>query len=227
MNIHPIEFSIVVVGQDCNPTILNPDFLKYRKIVPDDWGWKLAGPAITTPPFATVPYDSGVTVTVEPSQFLVTDRSCGDHVEKSKIPEIAKAYVAELPNVRYTALGINFRSLVEMEVPDAYLKERFVKPGPWNQGERALETVSLTLGYAHEDGRLSLSMERATVVTQEEEASTQIHGVLAAANYHREWTDYPGDTKVVESIAYAQKDASHFQSTLHELLADVDVGSTT
>jgi hypothetical protein len=36
MNIIPLEFSVVVVGEDCNPTILNPDFLRCRGIVPED-----------------------------------------------------------------------------------------------------------------------------------------------------------------------------------------------
>lgn len=66
-----LEFSVVVVANDHNPTILNPDFLERQQIVPQTWGWKVADPAITTPPFAMVVYDSGVTVSVEPNKLQI------------------------------------------------------------------------------------------------------------------------------------------------------------
>ncbi len=99
MSIVPLEFSVVVVGQDCNPTILNPDFLKHRGIVPEEWGWQLAGAPITTPPFATVSYDSGLTIKVEMTRFQVTDQLFADGVEKSKAIAVASKYIKVLPHV--------------------------------------------------------------------------------------------------------------------------------
>jgi hypothetical protein len=32
-----LQFSIVVLATDHNPTILNPGFLRLQKIVPEDW----------------------------------------------------------------------------------------------------------------------------------------------------------------------------------------------
>ena len=75
MNISHFEFSVVVVANDHNPSILNPDFLERQGIVQEGWGWTVMGSAITTPPFATVSYDSGVTVSVESNRLQVTDTS--------------------------------------------------------------------------------------------------------------------------------------------------------
>jgi hypothetical protein len=217
MQTHPIEFSIAVVGQDCNPTILNPDFLARHGIVPEDWGWKLAGSPITTPPFATVSYDSGITVSVENARFLVIDRAAGD-VAHSKALSIATRYIEVLPHVRYTAVGINFRTLIEIPDADAYLIERFLKTGPWNQTEQPLRAVSLTFSYALDGGRLNLSLEGATVLIPEGDQQVEKRGILVSGNFHRDCTIYPSDKEVVSHIGRAASDWERFRAALVKLL---------
>jgi hypothetical protein len=220
MNIIPLEFSIVVVGQDCNPTILNPDFLKYREIVPEGWGWSLAGAAITTPAFAVVPYDSGVTVKVETGRFQVTDQRTSENVDQSKAIAIARSYVKVLPHVRYTGVGINFRRLVEMNEPDAFLKRQFLKPGPWDQVQFPLLGVNIKFVYPHENGQLNLSLEGSVVLRQQGQEATQTPGVLSHANYHRDCNDYPSDLIVLQHIEQAENDEKHFGVLLNELLRE-------
>jgi hypothetical protein len=43
-----IQFSVVISGETHNPTILNPDFLAVRNIVPSEWGWDTSQ-VVTTP----------------------------------------------------------------------------------------------------------------------------------------------------------------------------------
>src|SRR5713101_6330983 len=78
MKTHLILFSVVIVGGDHNPTILNPDFLTIREIVPKEWGWEVADPAITTPPFAIVRYTNGTSITVERNKLQVADSSASN-----------------------------------------------------------------------------------------------------------------------------------------------------
>src|SRR2546428_392286 len=111
METHLIQFSVVVVGEAHNPTILNPDFLAIREIVPKEWGWEVLSPAITTPPFAIVRYTNRVSITVEHGKLQVADLGVGDDPTGSKAAEIARRYVNTLPHVRYTAVGINFHSI--------------------------------------------------------------------------------------------------------------------
>jgi hypothetical protein len=219
MSVIPLEFSIVVVGQDCNPTILNPDFLKYRKIVLEQWGWEVVNPPITTPAFATVSYNSGVTVKVEPTRFQVVDNKNAEDISQSKAVEIAQGYIRVLPHVRYTGVGINFRSLVEMEQPDVFLKERFLKPGPWDTEYNLLIGTSIKLVYSHDDGRLNLSLDGGVFVRKQGDRANEVKGVFAHANYHRNCQGYPTDQKVLAHITRANSDGQHFDRLVTELLA--------
>jgi hypothetical protein len=122
MGVTLAQFSVVVAGSSHNPTLLNPDFLQARGIVPEEWGWELSPNPITTPPFSQVRYNNGVAISLEHSKLQVVDLSVGDDPTQSKAPKIAETFVATLPHVRYTGVGHNFMSLVEREDPAAELK---------------------------------------------------------------------------------------------------------
>jgi hypothetical protein len=222
MIIRHLEFSVVVVANDHNPTILNPDFLDRQEIVPAAWGWKVAGPPITTPPFATVSYDSGVTVSVEPNKLQVTDKSARGGPQSSKVVNIARKYVEVLQHVRYLAVGINFRSLAEHTEADVFLKDRFLKSGPWDSAVHKLQGIGLKLVYLLEGGRLILSLDSGIVIESSEGQSQQIHGVLAYANFHRDCHGYPTATQVIGHLGNAEKDWTTYQNILSDLLGKDD-----
>ena len=92
MDIELIQFSIVLVANDHNPSLINPDFLERTGIIDKEWGWKPKGDLITTPPFATVPYDSGVTITVETNKLQVVDQS-GAIPTRSRASSIIIKYI--------------------------------------------------------------------------------------------------------------------------------------
>ncbi len=218
MNIIPIEFSIVVVGEDCNPTILNPDFLKYRGIVPAAWGWELGGPPITTPALSIVQYATGIMIKVEPKRFQITDVAGAGDVAQSKALEIARRYIEVLPHVRYTAVGNNIRAFVEMQSPQEFLKGSFIRSGSWDTEEHPLHEVSLSFRYAHDDSRLTLSLESGAFLRQEDGLQHQAEGLLLSGHYHRECGDYPMDAQVLSHIAKAAADMAHFQALVSKIL---------
>lgn len=218
MKIRHLEFSVVLVANDHNPTILNPDFLALRDIVPAGWGWKLVGPTITTPPFATVAYDSGVTIIIEPNNLQVSDNSGKAEPTSSKAIEIARTYVEVLPHVRYSAVGINFRSVAEQAEADAFLKNRFLKSGPWDSESYKLQGFGLRLAYPLDRGRLVLSLDSAIVAERSEEQTQQTHGVMVYANFHRDCQGYPTDRQLIEHLAKADSDWTVYKNTLSNLL---------
>ncbi len=217
MEIRPLEFSIVVVASDCNPTILNPDFLAKNRIVPDDWGWKVSGPPITTPPFAMVSYDSGVSVSVEPNKFQVVDKLTDRTPDASRIPEVAHRYVEVLPHVRYTAVGHNFKGFAKQVDAEAFLKQRFLKSGVWDSDKHPLEGVSLKFAYPLQGGRLNLSLDGAIIEDRSGDEPRELHGVLVQANYHRNCKDYPSHGQVIEHLRHTRDDWAHFQYTVLEI----------
>jgi hypothetical protein len=89
MKIQLVQFSTVIVGKSHNPTLLNPDFLSIRRIVPDSWGWEVSPNLLfTTPAASQVVYASRVSITVDPSKLQVID--LGEDPATSKIVDIAK-----------------------------------------------------------------------------------------------------------------------------------------
>ena len=180
-----LQFSIVIIASDHNPTILNPDFLHVQRIVPEDWGWELASPPIVTPPFATVQYASGVSISVESNKLQISDTKITEPT-KSKIVEIAKQYVHVVPHVRYTAVGINYRFAIEVENADTYLKSQFLKEGPWDSEDNPINTVGLKFVYPVASGRLVLSIDGGIVSDTAHVEAQQESVIIANANFHRD-----------------------------------------
>ncbi len=211
------QCSVVVLANDHNPTILNPDFLEVRGIIPKDWGWKMNELPISTPPFAIVSYDSGVTVTVEPNKFQVVDQLGLSNPENSKITDIAKKYVEVLPHVRYGAVGLNFQSFLEMDNANEFLKTHFIKAGPWDDKTNQLTTVNLTLDYPLNEGILRLSLEGGELVSRAEEKETHTLGIIANANFHRKCEGYPSEDQALQHLNNLHDDGQRYQKLLSDI----------
>lgn len=222
MKTHLILFSVVVVGGDHNPTILNPDFLAIREIVPKEWEWEVADPAITTPPFAIVRYTNGTSITVERNKLQVADSSVGNDPMDSKVPEIARRYVNTLPHVRYTAVGINFHSIVEVPDPETFLKGRFLKLGPWDGPAHPLAAVGLRLVYPISGGRIVFSLDAGEAEHTDEDRREKRPVIIADANFHRECATYPADKEVAAHVTQAGADWALCRSLLHDALETED-----
>lgn len=216
MTVRHLEFSVVVAANDHNPTILNPDFLDRQDIVPMAWGWKVTGNPITTPPFAVVSYDSDVTMSVETSRLQVKDTR--DTPESSKALDMARKYVEILPHVRYSAVGINFRSLAEHAGPNAFLKKRFLKSGPWDSDAHALQGIGLKFIYLLNDARVNLTMDSWVGTEISEEQSEENSGILIYANFHSDCHGYPAADQAIAHLGNAEKNWTAYQSLLSDLL---------
>jgi hypothetical protein len=210
-----IQFSSVVVGQSHNPSILNPDFLAAEGIVPKSWDWKVAE-TLTTPPLSMVRYENGVIITVEVAKLQVTDPNVEDGPTKSKVGEIASAYVKTLRHVRYTAVGNNFQSLVPMESPESFLKELFLKEGPWNNSERPLEAAGVRLVYPLNPGKLTLSIDSGEAKLPNDAEKQSV--VLANANFSRDCADHPAFEEVCVFLQKAMKDWAMYEALVGDVL---------
>ena len=218
-----VQFSVVVVGDAHNPTILNPDFLASKRIVPQSWGWEVAE-TITTPPLAMVRYENGVSVTVEQNKIQITDPNVEDGPERSKITEVAAAYVEILSHVRYTAVGNNFQSLIPRPNPGSYLKERFFKEGAWTKSPADLDAVGVWLGCPLVPvGRLLLTIDAAEAKLPDNADHQEV--VVCNANFSRECAEHPASDKVVEHLKLAVGDWSTYKQVL-ESLFELDVEAT-
>ena len=114
--------SVVVTAEFHNPSILNPDFLVSRGIVPEDW---TVAETLTTPPVSVVRYTNGMAWTVDQSRLTVTENcgpAFGDHYDSH---DLVNAYLNKLPHVPYRVLGLNCRVPTLQSDPRRWLVERF------------------------------------------------------------------------------------------------------
>lgn len=209
-----VEFSLVVLANNHNPTILNPDFLKINQIVKDEWGWKVIGQPITTPAIATVTYGSKVVVTVDPMKLQVTDTS-GSNIEQNHLCDIVSEYVDVLSHVEYSALGVNFTMITMVDDTTDYLNRRFLKDGAWDQGNNKLQSVGVKFSYGLEDGGVTFSIDKG----HREDAEKPF--IVSRANFHRDLgiCNMPVSEQIKNILVNIENDWERFQQ-LHSAIIE-------
>jgi hypothetical protein len=218
---HLIQFSVVISGETHNPTILNPDFLAIRNIVPNEWGWE-AIHVVTTPALSVVGYANGLSLTVEPNKLQIIDAGVDDNPVNSRAAEIARRYVSTLPHVRYTAVGTNFLSAVELTDPETYVKNRFLKDGSWDSPSHPLSAVGLRLAYPLPNGRLFLSLDVGQAERRDKGPGNLQSVVLVNANFHRECSEYPADKQIHAYLTEVAGDWTAYKKLLRDTLETKD-----
>lgn len=218
MKLRLVHFSAVIVGNVHNPSILSPAFLELENIVPSDGTWEVAE-NLTTPAFAIVRYMNGISITVEPNRIHVMDLGAGEDPIKSTATSIAAAYASALPHVHYSAVGMNYQSIVEHDSSGAYLKQRFLKPGPWDNSRGPLGSVGLRLVYDldAEEGRVTLSLDAGEIQLADTEEKQP--ALLARANFHRGCTEHPADRQIAAYLSRLPDDWSTYRKLLTDALA--------
>ncbi len=200
------ELAIVVAAKNHNPTILNPDFLKYNEIVPADW--KLAEPPICTPPLAQVKYDNGISIMSQLDKVIFTDILVGKHPEEAQVPATAAKYVKTLPHVDYSAVGVNPKGHVVVdaeEIARSYVRDTLISEGPWKTFVGQTPTVSVRFIYLIENGSLNLTIEDSFYTPPKEERCSVM---IFACNIHREIVGETSKEKVgyLRAVIDAWKD---------------------
>lgn len=123
-----VEFAVVLAANSNNPTIINPDFLKFNKIV--DETFELKVPPICTEPFAQLSYKNGFAVTSQLDKIIFSTRVSEQSVKFEEIADMVKKYVKLIPHVEYTGLGINPTAVLEMDEDESsedYILNNFFK----------------------------------------------------------------------------------------------------
>lgn len=194
--------SIVVRASAHNPSILHPSFLEAKGIVP--LAWVTSEPPICTPPFSVVKFKSGVVFLVDSETLQVSQDPGHNNPSEFDVPRCVQKYIESLPDVPYTALGINFDALVDCDEPEQFLIKNFLCPGKWNDGNQLLEALSIKLVYMKDKWRLTISLEPWPIIKTRE----SIKGIAVSGNYH---LDLSSDDHLLETINaidafYSQRD---------------------
>lgn len=183
-----LNFSIVGLVKNHNPSILNPDFLEMHKIVPKEW--ERGNPPISIPTFAQVEYKNGVTIFAEPNKIQITDILSEDP-KASKIQEIIGKYLRFMPTVSCTSVGMNFLSVIDMENDEKsveYLKELFLKKDPWENPKYLANDVGFQFIYTINDVKLLVDIKHGSVITNINNVPSTNKGIILSANFEKSIT---------------------------------------
>ena len=205
-------FSLVIVAKNHNPSLLNPDFLRIRDIVPHDY--ELIEPSITTPPVAIVKYKQGISIMVAMEKLQVVEIIKERFPQSLSAPQIASRYVQTLPHVRYTGVGINWGGALRTEDPDVWMSNRFLSQGPWRENSHKLIGSELRFKYALADAQCNLSLASDTI----SERDTAVPVVTVNVNFHHEITAYPADEAVAQVIERWADRLDHFRTLIRDVL---------
>ena len=178
------ELSVVLVAEQNNPSILNPDFLARNGIVAQDLGVH-EGATICTPMFSRVAFVNDVTVTAEPSRivFSQTGRPLAQE-DASQIPDIASRFLEILPHVPYRAIGINPRGIVPLAGDDtSTVANALEHGGRWTTYEDILPEITLTALYRYDSRTIQMSVSAHESTQDDGSKSKQLQ---FQANFHHD-----------------------------------------
>ncbi len=116
------SISVVVTANSYNPSILNPDFLSLKGIVPDDWE---VIETLTTPTVSFVRYKNGISWLIDKSRLKVSEEVGQEFKDHYHIHQAVKAYLNTFPNTPYQSLGLNFQVSIYVSHPQIHLIKRF------------------------------------------------------------------------------------------------------
>lgn len=216
----PGEITIVLVAQNHNPTILNPDFLKFNKIVPENWNLK-ENP-ICIEPMAQVVFENGIQITAELNKviFLEPVRNEKD-INKVEIPDIAIRYIETLPHVNYMTVGINPKGHLSFATEDDaqdFILDTFVNTNPWKQFASKPKNIGFKFSYNLEKAILTLAIEASLFNISQEK---RVPVVLFAANFHHNVMGTTQDERcnnLISIIKDWQQDVDMFRKFVTKLI---------
>jgi hypothetical protein len=199
-NVEVRDFSIVVVADNQNPSILNPDFLKYNQIVPSDW--ELAMPPICTPALSQVTFKNGVNVVAQSDKVTFWEALDSDNL-LFEIPDIFCKYIDVVPAGDYRAVGININAHILVEKKENnqdIVLSKLISEGKWKsfQGKSPNAVVQFT--YQLDNTNLMIAIQE--VIIAKNPNNELVNILNFSANFHRELINgtYPERISYVKNI---------------------------
>ena len=206
-----VGVSVVLVANQNDPSILNPDFLRYNEIV--DATLQLRESAVSTPLFSRVVYEGDINVAAEPHRFVFEQRGSPLREDECAVPEIARRFVEVVSDIPYSAVGINPRSIRPSndETKDS-IADILTDGGKWMLFGEVMPAIQMKAFYSYQDRQITLDIGQAGAEGNDGSMST---GVLLQANIHRDIREGSQEQRIrtVSSILAAWKeDIADFNS---------------
>jgi hypothetical protein len=178
------ELAIAIAAKNFNPIILNPDFLKYGDLIPEDW--ELARSPVYTKDAVQLIFKNGVGIIAQPKRIVFVEALNTKNFDEIEIPDIARKFIEKLPKLDYQAVGINPRGYVSYSSNDEayrYFHQTLLNSGEWQNFGKAPVTASLQLAYSLENGQFNLTLNQGILKLPEDKS---VPVLLFSGNFNYE-----------------------------------------
>lgn len=152
------ELSICLKAGNQNLPILNPEFLQSQKIVPTDW--QLTESSIFESSVAQIQFDTGISIGIESNKITFSQNIDGKMQRQIEIPEIARNYVARLPEVEYEEMEVKITTFMTFGAKTysfCYLPQELASE--WQEQIKEPVLANLELNYTLERGKFKLKVD--------------------------------------------------------------------
>ena len=192
-----VELSVVLVATSNNPSIINPDFLTDNDII--DKNRSLQEDPVTTPVFAQVVYEDGLTVRADPERVIFVQSASGTSMGNIICPEMAKCYARAVPHVPYRAVGINPKLHVHLaDANRAKVANALGDRGSWLSYKDSEPEVQLKAIYPFGSRKIVVDILGAT---RRRPNGQPLPGLLFQGNVHRDLAQTSSQKRIEELIS--------------------------
>jgi hypothetical protein len=219
-NLDVQELSLVIAVERQDPSLLTPDFLRYSGIVPEEW--ELSRQPVRAQQAAQVSYQNGISILAYPDRTVFVEPLSERTEESIELPHLAQRYIEVLRNLKYQAVGVNFRGHVlfsgKEDSAHQYLCSTLLSPGPWQSIGTAPMRAGLNLVYTFERNTMNLSVQEAMMQLPEQE---RVPVVLFTANFETQLQNYPETERssgLQQAVTSWQADLGNYRQVVDQLL---------
>ena len=208
-----IELSVVVIADNIDPSMINPDFLRYNGIV--DQGLQAKQPHISTPVFSQVIFESGFTVTAQADRFVFVQRGEALTEDAVSSPDIARRFLEKIPYPAYKAIGINPTGVRLLDPGSVRgVADALIKKGEWMAFGNVSPVVSLKAVYFYENRQITMDVHDAK---RQDANGSELPGLLFAVNIHRDISETDQEqriAKLMSTLSAWKDDLSDFKTLI-------------
>jgi len=169
-SISPQELVLVIAANDFSPAVVNFEFLKYSGVIGADW--ELARAPIYNNQVTQLAFQNGVVITAQSGRIILAENLAEKDASHSLIGDVAHKFVQSLPNLEYSAVGINPTGHAAFEggrdSVKQFLSGTLVAPGPWQNIGIEAPRATLNFTYRLERGALNLTVSEAGLRADDE-----------------------------------------------------------
>ena len=125
--VHLLEITIYLFNPSTDPSLINPDFLRYNEIV--ETSWPLIRPVMMDASSSRIRYANGLSLFADADQISISQRVATDPEGTTIIPlipndlmcfKVAKQYLQSVsPALPYESISIDPTSLIEIPAWDS------------------------------------------------------------------------------------------------------------